>query len=139
MVIDAPTLYETQHLLKICAAVVVVACSPENQLARLMKRDSITEEEAKARIKSQIPLGVKIKKADHVFWNDADLETCNEDIHRELIPLLDVLYANTKWMFFSFLGIIGILSMLVCLFFIFYGSTSAFLVALFRNQGLNRE
>jgi dephospho-CoA kinase len=52
--------------------VVVVACSQKVQLARLRKRMSVTSAEAKRMIKSQMPLEEKMRRADHVVWNNGD-------------------------------------------------------------------
>jgi len=68
---DIPLLYETGGE-SLCDQVVVVACSQRVQLARLRKRMSIRTAEAKQMINSQMPLGEKIKRADHVVWNDGD-------------------------------------------------------------------
>lgn len=46
---------------------VVVGCSPEIQIARLMKRDHCTEEEAKRRIESQLSFEQKKAEADWVI------------------------------------------------------------------------
>jgi len=66
---DIPLLYETGGE-TLCDRVVVVACSPEIQLANLMSRMGIESEAAEAIIKSQMPLDEKIKRADHVVWNN---------------------------------------------------------------------
>jgi dephospho-CoA kinase len=66
---DIPLLYETGGE-TLCDRVVVVACSPEIQLANLMSRMGIEREAAEAIIKSQMPLDEKIKRADHVVWNN---------------------------------------------------------------------
>jgi len=47
--------------------IIVAACSPENQLKRLCQRNSISYEEAKKRIISQLPIEIKSKKADYVI------------------------------------------------------------------------
>jgi dephospho-CoA kinase len=52
--------------------VVVVACSEKVQLARLRKRMSVRNAEAKQMINSQLPLDEKIRRADHVVWNNGD-------------------------------------------------------------------
>ena len=46
---------------------VVVTCSPAVQLARLMARDGLTENEAKTRIAAQMPSDKKIHFADYVI------------------------------------------------------------------------
>lgn len=56
MMIDAPLLYETKILEYLCYPVVVVGCSQSVQINRLRGRDGYTEEEAKNRIASQMPL-----------------------------------------------------------------------------------
>ena len=68
---DIPLLYETGGE-TFCDRVVVVACSQKLQLARLRKRMSITDAEAKQMINSQMPLEEKIGRANHVVWNNGD-------------------------------------------------------------------
>jgi len=68
---DIPLLYETGGE-SLCDRVVVVACSKKVQLARLRKRMSIRNADAKKMINSQMPLEEKISCADHVVWNNGD-------------------------------------------------------------------
>jgi dephospho-CoA kinase len=68
---DIPLLYETGGE-SLCDRVVVVACSPKLQLARLRKRMSVRSAEAKQMIDSQMPLEEKMRRADHVVWNNGD-------------------------------------------------------------------
>src|SRR6266480_6361463 len=68
---DIPLLYETGGE-AFCDRVVVVACSQKLQLARLRKRMSVKSAEAKQMIHSQMPLQEKIRRADHVVWNNGD-------------------------------------------------------------------
>src|SRR5947208_4168978 len=68
---DIPLLYETGGE-TLCDRVVVVACSQKVQLGRLKKRMSITAAEGRKMIKSQMPLEEKIRRADHVIWNNGD-------------------------------------------------------------------
>jgi dephospho-CoA kinase len=68
---DIPLLYETGGE-TLCDRVVVVACSPEIQLANLMRRMKLECAPAEAMIKAQMPLEEKIKRADHVVWNNGD-------------------------------------------------------------------
>ena len=62
---DIPLLYETGGE-ALCDRVVVVACAPGIQLARLFGRGSVDRAEAEKIIKSQMPLNEKIALADHV-------------------------------------------------------------------------
>jgi dephospho-CoA kinase len=68
---DIPLLYETGGE-TLCDRVVVVACSPDIQLANLTRKMEIAIAAAEAMIKSQTPLEEKIRKADHVVWNNGD-------------------------------------------------------------------
>jgi dephospho-CoA kinase len=71
---DIPLLYETGGE-EWCERVVVVACSRKVQLDRLAKRISLKESEAEQMINSQMDLEEKIKRADHVVWNNGDRAT----------------------------------------------------------------
>ena len=53
---------------------VVVACSPEVQLARVLARGGSTREEALARMAAQKPLAEKVAAADHVIDTSGSLE-----------------------------------------------------------------
>ena len=74
---DIPLLYETGGE-SLCERVVVVACSHKVQLDRLVKRTSLKGPEAEQMINSQMPLEEKIKRADHVVWNNGDRATLME-------------------------------------------------------------
>jgi dephospho-CoA kinase len=71
---DIPLLYETGGE-EWCERVVVVACSRKVQLDRLAKRRSLKDSEAEQIINSQMDLEEKIKRADHVVWNNGDHAT----------------------------------------------------------------
>ena len=74
VVVDAPTLYETRLLARVCSKVVVVATTPQHQLERLMRRDQNGEEDARNRIAAQMPLSEKVAMADVTLWNNGTLE-----------------------------------------------------------------
>jgi dephospho-CoA kinase len=82
---DIPLLYETGGE-TLCERVVVVACSRKVQLNRLAKRKSLEGSEAEQMINSQMPLEEKIKRADHVVWNNGDRATLLEQA-KELVAL----------------------------------------------------
>ena len=69
LVIDAPLLIET-GLHKEVDEVWVVTIEPEEQIRRLMKRDNISEGEAKSRIDSQMTQQEKIKHAQVIIDNN---------------------------------------------------------------------
>ena len=70
---DIPLLYETDGQ-RLCDRVVVVACSPEIQLANFVRRSKLDPRAAEQMIASQMPLEEKIRRADHVVWNNAGRE-----------------------------------------------------------------
>ncbi|KAL4441555.1 hypothetical protein ABPG74_021487 [Tetrahymena malaccensis] len=89
MVLDAPILYETKYLEYICHPIIVVFLSQEQlQIERLVKRDSITEEEALKKIKSQMPISKKIEKADITICNDGTIEEMKKQVNKILPQLV---------------------------------------------------
>jgi dephospho-CoA kinase len=66
---DIPLLYETGGE-TLCDSVVVVACSPSVQLERLVARTQLDPSAAEQMIRSQMPLAEKIRRADHIIWNN---------------------------------------------------------------------
>lgn len=84
VVLDIPLLYESR-LTHYVDKVIVVYVDPEIQLQRIMDRDQSTEEEAKSRINSQIPVSEKAKKADAVIDNNRS----KEESYRQLKAILE--------------------------------------------------
>lgn len=82
IVFDAALLIETGAYRKM-DAVVVVTADRASQVARLMKRDGLTRAQALARIKSQWPLRVKRRYADHLIDGRAPRRAVRERV-REL-------------------------------------------------------
>lgn len=72
IVLDIPLLFESK-LTSLVDRILVVAVTPDTQLERLMKRNGFSEEEATARIQSQMPLEEKVKNADEVINNDGTI------------------------------------------------------------------
>jgi dephospho-CoA kinase len=66
---DIPLLYETGGE-TLCERVVVVGCSYSTQLRWLMERTPLKPDAAEQMINSQMPLAEKIRRADHVVWNN---------------------------------------------------------------------
>ena len=66
---DIPLLYETGGE-TLCDRVVVVACSYTTQLRWLMERTPLKPDAAEQMINSQMRLDEKIRRADHVVWNN---------------------------------------------------------------------
>ena len=81
VILDVPLLFETR-LDKFCGVNVAVLCSEESQLERLMKRDNISEEDAKSRIAAQMPLSEKRARADIVIENNGTLDELFSTLHQ---------------------------------------------------------
>lgn len=73
IVLDIPLLYEID-LVELVDQVVVVYTTAENQLARLMARDQLTEAEAKQRINSQLSIEEKKQRANYLIDNNSSKE-----------------------------------------------------------------
>ena len=70
LVIDAPLLFETPPLPKLCCETICVAVSPAVQEARLRKRDACSADAARKRIAAQMPVAEKVRRATRTIWND---------------------------------------------------------------------
>jgi dephospho-CoA kinase len=68
--VDIPLLYETGAEANF-DRVIVVACSLRTQVRRLTELRGLDAATAHRIIAAQLDLGTKIKKADHVIWNDS--------------------------------------------------------------------
>lgn len=79
VVIDIPLLFESKRE-ELFDLIIVVYVNKEIQLQRLMKRDNIAENEAITKIKAQIDLEEKRKKADIVIYNEKSLEDTREQV-----------------------------------------------------------
>lgn len=63
---------------------VVVTCSEEITIQRMMEERNYTLEEAKARLSMQIPAEKQIAMADKVIYNEGDLKELDSQINRWL-------------------------------------------------------
>jgi dephospho-CoA kinase len=85
-VADIPLLYET-HRERHFDKVIVAACAPETQLARVMTRDGLSRADAARRIAAQLPLEEKVRRADYVIRTDGPYE----DTDAQILRILDSL------------------------------------------------
>lgn len=83
VVIDAPLLHKA-GLDRLCGEVWVVSAPKALRLERILKRDDLTEEEARARLKSQIPQEDMDAMADVVLKN----EGTKEDLFKQIDEVL---------------------------------------------------
>jgi dephospho-CoA kinase len=87
LLVDIPLLYETGAEAH-CDRVIVVACAPLTQRRRLASNRGLSGEIADGVIAAQLDLETKIKRADHLIWNDSTI-SCLE-------PQADLLAAWLK-------------------------------------------
>lgn len=85
-VVEVPLLFEVKWE-TFFDEVWVVASSEENRIYRLKTYRNISEEEAKRRMKYQMPLEEKIAKADKVFYNDGDISDLKKQLETVLIEM----------------------------------------------------
>jgi len=81
IVLDAVKLIESRHVDR-CDAVWVVVTDPEEQVTRLMKRNSLPAEEARRRVAAQAPIEPKLARADLVIDNSGSREETREQVER---------------------------------------------------------
>jgi len=72
VVLDIPLLFES-NLTHLVHKTIVVYVDDQIQLERLMERNGFSKEEAEVRIRAQLPLKEKVKKADAVIDNNGSL------------------------------------------------------------------
>lgn len=79
IVLDIPLLFES-NLTYLVTETWVVYCPHEQQLKRLMTRNHLTQEEAIARITSQLPMKEKVKMGDIIIDNSSTLDNLYQQI-----------------------------------------------------------
>ncbi len=83
IIMDIPLLFESrlQHFVE---KILVVSVTEDIQLERLIKRNSLSKEEAEVRIRSQLPVSEKEKGADAVIYNNGSIEESKIQLERIL-------------------------------------------------------
>ncbi|HEX9295060.1 MAG TPA: dephospho-CoA kinase, partial [Polyangiaceae bacterium] len=69
---------------------VVVAAEERTQIARAIARDKLSENEARARLRAQLPMKDKIAAADYVIRNDGELAS----LEKSADDVLDAICRN---------------------------------------------
>jgi dephospho-CoA kinase len=77
------------------AGLIVVSVPPEVQEARVLARDGITAEEARARIAAQAPLEAKLAAANWVIENAGDRNALQAEVTR-VVALIEAKYGSIK-------------------------------------------
>jgi dephospho-CoA kinase len=85
-VADIPLLYETGRA-SAFDRVIVAACPPALQLARVTARDGISEADARLRLAAQLPIDEKTARADFVIRTDGTFEDTDRQVDEVLAAL----------------------------------------------------
>ena len=89
--VEAALLVETRRYIQF-DKLIVVHCSRETQIQRLMARDGMSRMEAIERINSQMPMEDKILYADYLINTDCSLEEVEKqtrNLHKKLLDYSD--------------------------------------------------
>ncbi len=83
IVIVIPLLFEAQ-MTDLVTEIWVVSCPPDQQIRRLMQRESLSQEQATARIISQMAIAEKRDRADVVLENSSTVEDLLQQVDRAI-------------------------------------------------------
>ena len=79
VVADIPLLFETGRAAEY-DRVIVTACRPETQLARVTNRDGLSEEDARNRLAAQLPIDEKVAQADFAIRTEGSFEETAQQV-----------------------------------------------------------
>ncbi|MGB7440163.1 MAG: dephospho-CoA kinase [Coleofasciculaceae cyanobacterium] len=83
VVLVVPLLFET-GMTDLVNQIWVVSCSPEQQLRRIMERDTLSQEQALSRLNSQLPIQEKVAHADVVLDNSSTRDNLLKQVNLAL-------------------------------------------------------
>ena len=84
---DVPLLFETGHNHDF-DRVIVTACSPAEQMRRLVTRDRLSEADARARLNAQWPIEEKVARGDFIIRTDGTLADTDAQVKKTCELLL---------------------------------------------------
>jgi dephospho-CoA kinase len=99
IILDVPLLFESK-LDRFCGTTVVVSCSDERQLDRLLKRDPhLSKTDAEQRIGSQMSIEEKSQLADHTIDNNGSLDELFSNLDKLVTSLTpNILLSSAEWL-----------------------------------------
>uniref|UniRef100_A0A183CL19 Dephospho-CoA kinase n=1 Tax=Globodera pallida TaxID=36090 RepID=A0A183CL19_GLOPA len=97
--LDIPLLFETK-MERFVQKTIVVACNEDTQLWRVALRDELEMDEAEKRIKAQMPMSEKVRRADFVIDNNGSVEETEQQL-AEIVKVLE-----SSWMPFVIRSVI---------------------------------
>ena len=90
VVIAVPLLIETGAYRDLAQRILVIDCSEQQQMARVIQRNGLTAEAAQAIMASQVSRAERLRHADDVVRNETDLALLRADVvalHRRYLEL----------------------------------------------------
>jgi dephospho-CoA kinase len=84
--LDIPLLFE-KRLERLVDQTLVVSCSQNDQIKRLKRRNGLSSKEARLRIRAQMPLTIKRRRADYVLKNNGNRAALARQVVRLLRKL----------------------------------------------------
>ena len=88
-----PLLFESQGWQNRFQKIVVVDCTIDNQIQRVILRNNIQQEVIEKIIATQAPRAVRLQYADHVLNNNGTLEELNDQVistHQKIIEKINI-------------------------------------------------
>lgn len=79
VVLVVPLLFET-GMDDLCDKIVTIACAEPERIKRMIRRDTVSEELARAVLESQLTDAARAKKADFVLYNDGDMTSFRREV-----------------------------------------------------------
>jgi dephospho-CoA kinase len=89
-IIIVPLLLETGGYCEMIKRILVVDCNEQDQIARAMARTGLDEQTAHAIMASQLPRQERLRRADDVIANDADMSHLRQQVdalHKKYLAL----------------------------------------------------
>ena len=86
-ILDVPLLFET-GMDVLCDETWTMSVPPEVQVRRVQARDGMTEEQAQARIASQLPMAERNARANRVISSDRIVEKTQAELNQLYMQLL---------------------------------------------------
>ncbi|MFZ7131463.1 MAG: dephospho-CoA kinase [Eubacteriales bacterium] len=80
IIYDCPLLMEEKLMHRVHKTILVTVDEP-TQLARLMERESLDKQQALNRVRLQMSMKEKLKRADYIIYNDGDYLQLREGVH----------------------------------------------------------
>jgi dephospho-CoA kinase len=88
VILVVPLLLETGAYRDLLDRILVVDCDESQQIARAMARSRLTEDEVRRIMSAQLPRAERVRQAQDVLTNDADINTLRakvEALHRQYL------------------------------------------------------